>query len=95
VSASGVVTITDNGGDKLATGTLSAVADTSYLYDGNSSELSDPLYGMFTFRTTTATSQQDVFVQFEGNAMIFSSFGTGLPIAGYAPYTYFYGVGLK
>ncbi len=95
VSASGVVTITDNGGNKLATGTLSAVADTSYLYDGNSSELSDPLYGMFTFRMTTASSQQDVFVQFEGNAMIFSSFETGLPIAGYAPYTYFYGLGLK
>jgi hypothetical protein len=95
VSASGVVTITDNQGKTLATGTLSAVADTSYLYDGNSSELSDPLYGMFTFRTTTASSRQDVFAQFEGNAMIFSSFETGLPIAGYAPYTYFYGVGLK
>ncbi|MGA9392571.1 MAG: hypothetical protein WBV69_19240 [Candidatus Sulfotelmatobacter sp.] len=95
VSASGAVTITDNGGNTLAAGTLSAVADTSYLYDGNSSELSDPLYGMFTFRTTTGSSQQDVFVQFEGNAMIFSSFQTGLPIAGYAPYTYFYGVGLK
>jgi hypothetical protein len=73
VSASGVVTITDKGGNTLATGTLSAVADMPYLYDENSSELSDPLYGMFTFRTTTASSQQDVFVQFEGNAMIFSS----------------------
>lgn len=95
VSPGGLVTITDSGGNTLATGTLSAIADTSYLYDGNSNELSDPLCGMFTFRTTTANSQQDVFVQFEGNAMIFSSFETALPIAGYAPYTYFYGVGLK
>ncbi|HTW31216.1 MAG TPA: hypothetical protein VMD76_06030 [Candidatus Sulfotelmatobacter sp.] len=95
VSAGGVVTISDSGGNTLATGTLAAVADTSYLYDGNSSELLDPLYGMFTFRTATVNSQQDVFVSFEGNAMIFSSFETALPIAGYAPYTYFYGVGLK
>lgn len=95
VSASGAVTISDNAGNTLGTGTLSAVADTSYLFDGNASELSDPLYGMFTFRTTTGNSQQDVFAQFEGNAVIFSSFETALPIAGYAPYTYFYGVGLK
>lgn len=95
VSASGVVTISDKAGKTLATGTLSAVADTPYLYNGNSNELADPLFGMFTFRTSTASSQQDVFVQFEGNAVIFSSFETALPIAGYAPYTYFYGVGLK
>jgi hypothetical protein len=95
VSASRVLTITDTEGNTLATGTLSAVADTSYLYNGNSSELSDPLYGMFTLRTTTANSRQDVFVQFEGKAMIFSSFETKLPIAGYAPYNYFYGVALK
>ncbi len=95
VSAGGEVTISDSAGTTMATGKLAAVADTAYLYDRTSSELSDPLYGMLTFRTTTANSQQDVFVQFEGNAMIFSSFETGLPIAGYAPYTYFYGVGLK
>jgi hypothetical protein len=65
------------------------------LYDGTSNTLPDPLFGMFTFRTTTSNSQQDVFVSFQGNAVVFSSFETGLPIAGYAPYTYFYGVGLK
>lgn len=94
VSASGAMTITDSQGNTLASGTLSAVADTSYLYNGTSNELSDPLNGMFTFRTSSS-SQQDVFVSFQGNAVIFAGFQTALPIAGYAPYTYFYGVGLK
>lgn len=95
ISSAGVVTITDSQNNVMASGTLTAVADTSYLYDGTANTLSDPLYGMFTFRTTTSNSQQDVFVSFQGNAAVFSSFETGLPIAGYAPYTYFYGVGLK
>jgi len=50
---------------------------------------------MFTFRMSTDGVQQDVFVSFQGNAVVFSSFQTGLPIQGYAPYTYYYGVGLK
>jgi len=95
ISAAGAVTITDSQNNVMASGTLAAVADTSYLYDGTSNTLPDPLFGMFTFRTTTSNSQQDVFVSFQGNAVVFSSFETGLPIAGYAPYTYFYGVGLK
>jgi hypothetical protein len=95
ISANGLTTITDGQGNTLASGTLAAVADTSYLYDGTANTLSDPLYGMFTFRTATGGVQQDVFVQFQGNAAIFASFQTALPIAGYAPYTYYYGVGLK
>lgn len=95
VTSSGAMTIADSAGNTLATGTLAAVADTPYLYDGTGNKLSDPLYGMFTFRTSTGGVQQDVFVQFQGNAVIFSSFQTALPIAGYAPYTYYYGVGLK
>ena len=79
----------------MATGTLAAVADTSYLYDGTSNTLSDPCYGMFTFRMSTGGVQQDVFASFQGNAVVFSSFQTALPIQGYAPYTYYYGVGLK
>jgi hypothetical protein len=70
------------------------VADASYIYDGTANKLSDPCYGMFTFRTT-ANSQQDVFVSFQGKAVIFASFQTALPLTNYAPYTYFYGVGLK
>ncbi|MGC1225783.1 MAG: hypothetical protein WA859_04830, partial [Candidatus Sulfotelmatobacter sp.] len=67
----------------------------SYLY-GSSGELSDPCYGLFTFRITTATGQQDVFVTFMGQAMLFSSFTANLPWASPAgTYNYFYGVGLN
>ena len=95
VGAGGAVTITDSKGNTMATGTLQAIADTSYMYNGTQSELPDPLYGMFTFRTTTGNSQQDVFVSFQGNAMIFASFETGLPLQQSGVYNYFYGVGLK
>lgn len=95
ISTAGVMTITDSHNNVMATGTLAAVADTSYLYNATANELSDPLYGMFTFRMSTGGQQQDVFVSFQGNAVIFSSFQTALPIGGYAPYTYYYGVGLK
>jgi hypothetical protein len=95
ITAAGAVTITDNHGATMATGTLAAVADTPYLYDGTSNTLPDPLYGMFTFRSTTANSQQDVFVAFQNGAVIFSSFQTALPLVPYGAYTYFYGVGLQ
>jgi hypothetical protein len=95
VGSDGSVTITDSQSNTLASGTLVAVADTAYLYNGTQSELSDPLYGMFTFRTTTGNSQQDVFVTFQGNAVIFSSLETGLPLQPNPTYSYFYGVGLK
>ena len=94
IGANGSLTIADSQGNTLAGGTLTAVADTSYLYDGTSNKLSDPCNGLFTFRTT-ANSQQDVFVSFQGNAVIFASFQTALPLANGATYTYFYGVGLK
>lgn len=95
IASSGLMTITDSGNTTLASGTLAAVADTAYLYDGTANKLSDPLNGMFTFRTATGNSQQDVFVSFQGNAAIFSSFQTALPVVQSATYTYFYGVGLK
>jgi hypothetical protein len=95
VSASGAVTITDSQNNAMATGTLVPVADAAYIYDGTQNELSDPCYGMFTFRTTTASLHQEVFVAFVGNAVIFSSFQTALPVQNNATYTYFQGVGLK
>lgn len=95
VSASGAVTITDSQNNTMASGTLTAVADTPYIYDGTPNTLPDPCYGMFTFRTTTASLHQDVFVTFQGHAVIFSSFQTALPIQNNGTYTYFYGVGLK
>jgi hypothetical protein len=95
IAANGLMTITDSQNNTLATGTPVAVADTSYLYDGTANTLSDPCYGMFTFRMLTGGVQQDVFASFQGNAVIFSSFQTASPVQGYAPYTYYYGVGLK
>lgn len=94
VGANGSVTITDSQNNAMASGTMAAIADTSYIYDGTQNALSDPLYGMFTFRTT-GSAQQDVFVTFQSGAIIFSSFQTALPLQQYAPYTYFYGVGMK
>jgi len=70
------------------------VADVSYLY-GSAGQLTDPCYGVFTFRVTGATSQQDVFVTFMGQAMLFSSFTANLPWASGGTYNYFYGVALK
>ena len=95
IATSGLVTIVDSAHNTLATGTVAAVADTPYIYDGTANTLPDPCFGMFTFRMSSGGVQQDVFATFQGNAVIFSSFQTGLPISGYAPYTYYYGVGLK
>jgi hypothetical protein len=95
VSSTGAITITDAAQNTLATGTLVAVADSPYLYDGTPNKLSDPCNGLFTVRTSTANSQQDLFVSFQGNAVIFGSFQSALPGQSSNPYTYFYGVGLK
>ena len=95
IGAGGTVTITDSQSNTLASGTLVAVADTAYMYDGTQNTLPDALHGMFTFRTTTGSSRQDVFLSFQGNAVVFSSFQTGLPLQNGGSYTYFYGVGLK
>ena len=54
-----------------------------------------PAMACYMFRMSSGGVQQDVFVSFQGNAVVFSSFQTALPIQGYAPYTYYYGVGLK
>jgi hypothetical protein len=94
VGSNGQITLQDAQNNVMAQGTLTAVADTSYLYGANG-QLSDPCYGLFTFRVTTATSQQDVFVTFQGQAVLFSSFTAQLPLNGGNPYNYFYGVALK
>jgi hypothetical protein len=95
VAADGTITITDAQNNVLATGTLVPVADAAYLYDGTVNTLSDPCNGLFTVRIATSNSQQDLFVAFQGNAVIFGSFQSALPGQNSNPYTYFYGVGLK
>jgi len=94
VTGSGQITITDSSGNQMVQGTLNPVADTSYLY-GSSGELQDPCWGVFTVRITTGSSQQDVFVSFLNNSMLFSSFSANLPWSQGGTYNYFYGVGLK
>jgi hypothetical protein len=94
VGSSGQVTITDAEGNKLVQATLTPVADAPYLY-GSPGELQDPCWGVFTFRVTTASSQQDVFMTFMGNSLLFSSFQANLPWSAGGTYNYFYGVGLK
>ena len=95
VSAGGAVTITDSQNNVMASGSLVPVADASYVYDGTANTLPDPCYGLFTFRIATSSLHQEVFVTFQGNAVIFSSFQTALPLVSGGTYTYFYGVGLK
>jgi hypothetical protein len=94
VTATGQLTITSSSGTQMVQGTLTPVADVSYVY-GSPGELSDPCYGLFTFRLTTSKLQQDVFVTFLGQAMLFSSFTANLPWSSGGTYNYFYGVGLQ
>lgn len=94
VSSSGQITITDGKGNQMAQASLTPVADTSYLY-GSPGELSDPCYGIFTFRIASANSQQDVFVTFLDQSILFASFTAQLPWTGQSTYSYFYGVALK
>jgi hypothetical protein len=93
VSASGAVTITDSSGTVMAQGTLAAVADTPYLYGGSPS-LANPCYGLFTFQAMDGSAQQNVFVSFLGQTVMFSSFSAVLPSVANETYSYFYGVGL-
>jgi len=94
VGANGAVTLQDAQNTILAQGTLAPIADTPYLY-GSAGELTDPCFGLFTFRVTTPTSQQEVFVTFQGRAVLFSSFRGTLPFNGGNTYDYFYGVAIK
>lgn len=93
VGAGGSITISNDGG-VLATGTLVPVADATHLY-GVDGQLADPCNGLFTLRLTTETTQQDVFVTFLGQAVMFSSYKTALPLNGGNAYDYFYGAALK
>ena len=93
VGSAGQVTVTDGSGKTLVQATLTPFADASYLHGVG--EVTDPCNGVFTFRVTTASSQQDVFVTFMGQAMLFSSFSADLPWGSGNTYNYLYGVGLK
>jgi hypothetical protein len=93
IGADAQITVQDSQGNTLVQTTLTPVADASYLYGAG--ELTDPCYGLFTFRVSTANSQQDVFVTFMNHTILFASFTGVLPANGSNPYDYLYGVGLK
>ncbi len=94
ITSAGELTITQNDGTRLASGTLVPVADAPHLY-GDTSRLQDPCFGLFTIRSATGDAQQDVFVSFLNGAVLFSSYSTAVPLAGGNAYDYFYGAGLK
>lgn len=60
-------------------------------------KLTDPCPGLFTYRVTHGTKQQDVFLEFLDGAMLFCSFtyDTAQTGGGTPTYSYFYGVALK
>ena len=92
IGSTGDVTVRDASGVALAAGTLTPVADVSYLVGPG--ELADPCYGLFTFRVTTEATQEDVFVSFQGRAALFASFTAPRTVVPGSTYDYFYGVGL-
>ncbi len=93
VDALGNVTLLNAQGGVMAQGALAAVADTPYLFGPN--ELANPCFGLFTFRVTTPTTQQDVFMTFLNQAVLFSSYKSVPSVNNNTMYNYFYGVALK
>lgn len=93
VGSNAQITVQDSLGATIVQTSLTPVADAAYLFGAG--ELTDPCFGLFTFRITTANSQQDVFVTFVDHALLFSSFTEVLPVAPGNTYDYLYGVGLK
>ncbi len=94
ITSAGVLTMTDPAGATMTTGTLTPVADASYLY-GSTGELADPCWGMFTYRVTKPTTQSDIFVSFVDGGVVISWFKAPLPWDGnLSSYNYMYGVGL-
>jgi hypothetical protein len=93
IDAAGEVTMKDEQGAIVMHAALTPVADTTYLYGGGS--LADPCYGVFTFRVTTASFQQDMFLTFMDRSLLFSSFRAERPWGAGNTYDYLYGVGLK
>ncbi len=93
ITPSGEITVQDEQGNDIVQTTLTPVADTAYLQGAG--KLTNPCNGLFTFRITTASEQQDVFVTFQNNSLLFASFSTALPLNPGNSYDYLYGVGIR
>ncbi len=97
ITSGGVATLTNADTNAvISTGTLIPVSSASYFYNGTSNEVTDPCYGLFTYRTTVAgVSQTDVYVAFDlggSGSAAFSMFTAALPLNNASPYNYLYGV---
>jgi hypothetical protein len=95
LTPNGRLTITGSENRVLVQGLLTPVADDPELYNGGIFSLSDPCFGLFTLRVSTPTSQQDVYVAFQGRSVVFASFKTVQPVDRSKPYDYFYGVAVQ
>jgi len=93
ITSSGEITVQDAQGNNVIQTALTPVADTAYLQGAG--KLTNPCNGLFTFRVTTSSKQQDVFVAFQNNSLLFASFSTALPLQTGNPYDYLYGVGIR
>ena len=101
LDSTGGLTLKDGRGNIMASGALSAVANTPSLYNGittngTTGELGDPCWGLFTFTASldNSSQQQQVFVAFTQGALLLSSFTTAASVTPGDDYGYFYGVGL-
>jgi len=97
LTSTGVATLTNTDTSTvISTGTLIPVSTASYFYNGTSNEVTDPCYGLFTYRITVpGVSQTDVFVSFGlggSNTVTFEMFTAALPLNSSSPYNYMYGV---
>jgi hypothetical protein len=96
ITSGGVATLTNTATSAvISTGTLIPVSSASYIYNGTANEVTDPCYGLFTYRITTGSSQTDVFVSFNlggSGSAAFSMFTAALPLNVSSPYNYLYGV---
>jgi hypothetical protein len=91
IDASGNLTALDANGTTVAQGVLTPLSQVSSIVGAG--ELVDPCPGVFTFKSTTSSSDQSVFVVFQGSNILFASFTTPVPATG--TYGYFYGTGLR
>jgi len=91
------ITVTDSKGNTFINAALTSVAKSSFLYGtGSDGKLADPCNGLFAYRIVVPGSHEnDVFVTFVGNSVVFAKYSANLPSTSSSTYTYWYGVGLK
>ncbi|MDP9016895.1 MAG: hypothetical protein M3N19_01060 [Candidatus Eremiobacteraeota bacterium] len=93
LDTTGNLVIKDAQGNTQLAGLLVPIADAAYL--NGPGQLVNPGNGLFTVRNVVpGVSQQDIFVSFQGRAMLFASFSSALPMSGSNPYNYAYGAAL-